>query len=114
MKQAEEKKQAAMAAFLREKAVAEKKEAEEAPETELSLLEIDPKSLIAATKRTKGDNARFGKFMALQRKKAAYGAMQRTLQKQAEAKKQAAIAAYLSAHAEDQQITAEVKRAEAD
>merc|ERR1719242_2810096 len=52
----------------------------------LALLEMDPKALVAASKRTHGDHARFGKFMALQRKKAAYGALQRTQEKQAKLK----------------------------
>merc|ERR1719273_2409359 len=69
--------------------------AEAANQPKLALIEMDPKSMMAATKRTKGDNARFGKFMALQRRKAAYGAMQRTQEKQAEEKKQAAMAAFL-------------------
>merc|ERR1719232_1538919 len=84
--QTEAWKQAAVVQYM----MAHKQEEAASNET-LLMMQMDPKSFLAATKRTKGDNARFGKFMALQRKKAAYGAMQRTMMKQAEARKQAAM-----------------------
>merc|ERR1719210_1338441 len=82
------KKRAAINAYVASHQVAAPPKKEETNMT--ALLEMDPKAALAAAKRTHGDNARFGKFMALQRKKAAYGAMQRTQEKLAKAKAEAA------------------------